>query len=390
MNADTRQRANTNKNVKKKKKGNVFARTFVVTLGLLTILTLTGWFVLTNLPGNISLLDNIITPPDIPSGNSGKGSGGTGAKPPVPGDDPAHIVPEGNEEDASIGDGRRTPEGFTDEDRKHPMFYTFLIFGLDEGNNTDTIMVASYDGETRQAHLIGIPRDSKVNVKRTTKKINAAFPVGYTYDGGFDGGVSQLKREIKTIIGFIPDYYICVDLNAFVKLVEAVGGVDVYVPRDMVYDDPIQNFHVNIKKGNRHLNGEDALKFARFRKSNDGNHVDDYDRIVNQQTVITAALQNALKPENLNKAADFVTIFTENVRTDLKFNELLWFATELNYIKDKGVDSISMHTLPTCGTSGLPDWYEFIDAAAVVKLVNETVNPYAKDIEEKNLDIIAY
>ena len=136
----------------------------------------------------------------------------------------AFVTPEGNDEDMLIGGELYAPEGFTNDDRKE-LFFTFLIFGLDEGVNTDTIMVASYDGINNEAALINIPRDSLVNVKRNIKKINAAYPVGTLNGGGREGGINQLKREIKTIIGFIPDFYICIDLKAFKRTVAILSAI---------------------------------------------------------------------------------------------------------------------------------------------------------------------
>lgn len=298
----------------------------------------------------------------------------------------AFANPEGNDEDMLIGGGSYAPEGFTNEDRKE-LFYTFLIFGLDGGVNTDTIMVASYDGINNAAAVINIPRDSLVNVKRSLKKINAAYPVGTQNGGGHEGGVSQLKREIKTIIGFSPDFYICIDLEAFERIVDAVGGVELYVPFDMKYDDPYQDLHIDIKKGDQRLNGAEALKFARYRKGNNSRDtISDYTRIEHQQTVIKAVLGNLLKPANILKIPEFIDIFSKNVRSDMKIENMLWFAEQLNQIR--GADALSTYTIPTAGTSGLPSYYEYLDEAGIVELVNQSINPYKKDIQAKDIDIV--
>ena len=302
--------------------------------------------------------------------------------------EPAFIDPERlepHEEDEQIGNQSPMPEGFTLEDRK-PLFYTFLIIGLDGGINTDTIMVAAYDGTEHKGYLIGIPRDSKVNVQRNVKKINAAYPIGTRNGGGKEGGVSRLGTEIKTIFGFIPDYYVLIDFKAFERIVDAVNGVEVEVPFAMIYDDPYQDLHINIPQGLQTLKGLDALRFARYRKGNNGkNTITDYQRIENQQAVITATLDKLLKPESLLKIPEFISIFKENVSTDIKPEEMLWFADQLKDVP--GTDRLEKYTLPTTGTSGLPDYYELLDEAAIVELVNETVNPFTKDIVAGDLSI---
>ena len=365
-----------NENIQNKSSSKIvlFIKVFILTSVLSTIVVLSV--------GGVVL--NMIKPPVIPAiSNTYKTSEPDSA--PDNGEY-AYLAPEGEEEDMLIGDGLIAPEEFTKDDRKES-FYTFLIIGLDEGINTDTIMVASYDEINKEANIISIPRDSLVNVKRSIKKINAAYPAGTLYGGGMKGGVEQLKRELKTIIGFVPDYYVCIDLNAFVKIVDAVGGVDVVVPFDMKYDDPEQNLHIDIREGEQHLDGENALRFARYRKSNSGLvTITDYERIENQQTVIKAVLKNLIKPENILRLPEFVNIFTENVYTDIKPQNMLWFAIQLKEIN--GTDALSTYTMPTTGTSGLPMYYEYLDEPAIVELVNRTINPYKKDIEAKDLDII--
>jgi len=280
------------------------------------------------------------------------------------------------------------PAGFSSDDRKN-MFFTFLIIGLDGGVSTDTIIVGSYDSSNTEGHIISIPRDSLVNVRRNVRKINAAFAAGSLNGGGREGGIAQLRREIKTIIGFMPDFYVCIDLEAFERIVDAVGGIYIDIPRDMKYTDPTpgQELFINIPAGFRHLNGETALHFARFRLSDTpGGSITDYTRIENQQTVIEAVLDRLLRPSSLLKIPDFIQIFNETVHSDLSTENMLWFANQLNRIR--GTEALIMHTLPTTGTSGQPMYYELLDASKIVELVNSTINPFTKDIRFEDLDIV--
>lgn len=358
---------NRNSNIKLKKRAALFIKSFFIAMAVFVAVIFFG----------IVIIKSIVKPPDIPivvidmSSDSG----------------PAFLPPDGDEEDRLIGNGLHAPEGFTTDDRKDE-FYTFLIVGLDGGINTDTIIIASYDGINKEANVISVPRDSKVNVKRKVKKINSAYPAGTLNGGGREGGIDQLKKEVKTIIGFIPDFYVCVDLDAFIKIVDAVGGINIYVPFDMEYDDDDQDMHINIKKGEQILHGAEALKFARYRKGNYGRDtISDYQRMENQQEVIKAVLSRLLKPANILKIPEFINIFTVNVYSDIKPENMLWFADQLNKIK--GTDALSTYTMPTSGGSGPDMYYEYLDKQEIVKLVNKTINPYKKDIEAGDLDIIA-
>ena len=277
------------------------------------------------------------------------------------------------------------PDGFANADRKE-LFYTFLIVGIDSFNNTDTIIVGSYDGVNRTANLIAIPRDCKVDVSRKLKKINAAYPIS-ALNGGKEAGIAQLQKEVKTIIGFVPDFYVLVNFKAVTDTVDAIGGIEIDVPFNMVYNDPEQDLHINLRRGLQNLNGHDALTFARYRKGDyERNVISDYERINNQQTVIKTVMKKLLLPRNLLKIPQFIKIFNDNIFSNITAGNMIWFANEINNIK--GTSALSLYTMPTNGSSGEPDFYEYLDEAKVIELVNSTINPYTVDIGPGDVDII--
>ena len=279
------------------------------------------------------------------------------------------------------------PERFTDDDRRD-MFFTFLIIGLNEGVNANTVMVASYCGITREANLISIPRDMPVHPTRRGRKLSSSYIAGSGGGRGREGGIAQVQRDVLNVIGFIPDFYVVIDYDAFFNIIDAVGGVEVYVPFNMVYDDPCQNLHINIQPGLQLLNGERALHFARFRLANDTRFtISDYQRIENQQAVVNAVISQLLRPSNILQIPEFVRIFNDSVDTNLTVGNMLWFANQINDIR--GTDALSSYTMPTAGTSGAPMWYELLDAPRAVALINRTVNPFYQNIELRDLNVIS-
>jgi len=371
---------NENKNVKiKSSRAFIFTKALAVTLSILTMFFTAGWLVLANVPEEIPFFGSLLTPPEIPvmvytlETNDNDFSNDSLS----------------NNSFSANGEKLNAPRVFADEDRKE-LFFTFLIVGLDDGgSNTDTIILASYDGVNKEANLISVQRDSKVNVSWSPKKINSVYAVGTQKGGGREGGIEQLKGEIKKIVGFSPDFHILVDMKAFKQIIDAVGGVDVYAGGNMVYDDSAQNLHINISAGNNHLDGKAALEFSRYRKGNYGNYeIGDTGRIKNQQQVISSVAERILMPENIRKMSEFLDIFTEYVYSDLSMTNMMWFAEQINKIKE--TDALTMNTLPTNGTSRDGYWYEFLDADAIVELVNDTINPYTIDIESSDLNIINY
>ena len=271
---------------------------------------------------------------------------------------------------------------------RKPDFYTVMIIGLDGGINANVIMVAAYDNANQQAYLISIPRDTRVDVQRNRRKIVAAYPAGRVHGGGHDAGIAQMKRELQTLIGFRPDFYVMVDFNAFVNIIDGIGGVEVDVPFHMRYDDPWQDLHIDIQPGLQVLDGQNALHFARFRRANPGfRGGTDYQRIENQQLIIATVLEELTSPRALRQIPNLISTYSDYISSDLDLGNQLWFAEQI--IRAGGVNSLSTYTIPMAGGSGSPAYYEFAHRDGVLELVNRTINPFTQDITPNMVRIIS-
>ena len=139
--------------------------------------------------------------------------------------------------------------------------YNILICGTDDdGTRTDTIIVAHLDANTHTVALLSIPRDTPVSTGSGLMKINSV------YAGGGKDGMERLAARLKELLGFPVDGYVLVDLVAFQKTVDLVGGVEFDVPQDMDYEDPSQDLYIHLRKGLQTLSGEQAMGLVRFRK----------------------------------------------------------------------------------------------------------------------------
>ena len=246
------------------------------------------------------------------------------------------------EEEIDWGEGTRPR---SDGERKSQDYYTVLILGRDTGGggNTDTMLLASYDVTNQKATVMSIPRDTMVNVSWDIKKINSVYN---TYGGG-DRGIQALYKEISQLVGFEPDYQVIVEWEAVGEIVDAMGGVWFDVPRNMNYDDPLQNLHIHQEKGYRLLTGEDAMEVLRYRHDNRKNGVTlgypegDVGRIKTQQAFLKAMVEQLLKVENVPKVRQFIQVFQDNVETNLTFQNILWFAQAafLGGLKAENVNS---------------------------------------------------
>ena len=286
-------------------------------------------------------------------------------------------------DDTETGDEPDTAAGRKDG------FYTFLLIGKDtSSSNTDTLILVSYDVPNQQVNMMSIPRDTAVNVSWSTKKINSVYHSSEKNGGGLE----NLKKQVSYLTGVMPDFYVMIEWEAVGELVEALGGVEFDVPRNMNYDDPYQDLHIHLEKGLQVLNGEEAMGVIRYRHDNrraDGvmpGYADgDLGRTKTQQAFLKACVKQALKLENVGKIKEFVQIFMEHVDTDLPLNNLLWFATQAIGMD---ADTIQTCTMPNTPVTTHSLSYVFPDGEEIIPIVNEQFNPYLRDITEKDLQIM--
>ncbi len=253
-------------------------------------------------------------------------------------------------------------------------FFTVLVVGKDVASgNTDTIMLAGFDVKNKKMSVISIPRDTIVNVKRSVKKINGAY-------ANAGGDIFALYDEVESLTGIRPDRYMLVEVDGFIELIDAIGGVEVDVPIDMHYEDKTQNLSIHIDKGLQVLDGYDSMGFVRYRAT----YVEgDIGRIKTQHIFLKALAKKLLKAETLLKVPEIAKIVIENVDTDLTLGNEIWLGKqmlEMDLEKD-----INIMMLP--GSAGYYKKlsYYFPDEQKVLEMVNEYMNPYTKDITTLNL-----
>ena len=261
-------------------------------------------------------------------------------------------------------------------DERKPDFYTILISGVDDGNGgSDTNILMAFNDGGKTIHCVSVPRDSGMYIRGKAAKINSAYN---------RGGTGLLADSISNALGIPVDFTIEVNLKGFVKLVDAIGGVDFNIPINMNYDDPKQDLSIHFQKGMHHLDGQEALEVVRFRHNNDGSGYgsEDIGRIGTQQAFLKAVAKQTLTLSNVNKISAFSKIFEKYVKTDLTLGNLAWLGKEAISI---GTDNLSFSTLPGAW-SGSRSLY-LLDREAVLNLVNSSLNPYTADRTAGDLNI---
>jgi LCP family protein required for cell wall assembly len=180
-----------------------------------------------------------------------------------------------------------------------------------EFSRSDTNMVITLEQMTHGVGVLSLPRDTKVTVPgKGVHKLNAAHRFL---------GPPTLIETISANFGLPIHHYVKTNFHGFIQLVDMIGGIDVDVERDMNYDDNWQNFHVHLKKGFQHLNGQQAHGYVRWRKSNNGESDPEGDlgRIKRQQKVMKILAAKLLSPTRAYKLPAIMQAMRRYLDTDL-------------------------------------------------------------------------
>lgn len=177
---------------------------------------------------------------------------------------------------------------------------------------SDTMMMLRFDPEQKKLNVLSIPRDTRTLVEgHGVTKINAA---------NAEGGPALSAQAVSELLeGVAIDRYIRINVQGVEKLVDALGGVTVYVPKDMKYQDDSQHLYINLKAGKHHLNGSQALQFLRFRYDENG----DIGRIQRQQVLMRALSEQALNPATLARMPKILSVIQSHIDTNLTVEELM-------------------------------------------------------------------
>ena len=216
-----------------------------------------------------------------------------------------------------------------------------LLLGVDsngkhtdpfKGTRSDTIMLFSIDPMSKSVNVVSIPRDSKVYLAGNygVDKINAAHSFG---------GPGLTVRTIEDNFGVRINHYITVDYNGVKELVDALGGIPVYVEKRMRYRDRSAGLNIDLNPGYQVLNAEQAEGYLRYRHDAIG----DIGRMRRQQYFVKGLVQRMQSPDMIVKIPQMIQLASKYIRTDMNFYELSQFAA---FGKSVNLSSVQSATLP--------------------------------------------
>ena len=273
--------------------------------------------------------------------------------------------------------------GHDEETLKNLEQIQILLMGVSTDNGgklTDTIIVATYEPKNQKASLLSIPRDTFVGKNPQTgtgsDKINALY----------QKSPEKTLAKVNEITGLDIKYYMVIDNQALIKLVDVIGGVNFYVPIDMIYDDPTQDLHINLKEGQQKLNGDKAEQLLRYRHGNldkkTGKYLgtypeeyggNDYGRMRTQREFMIETAKQTLQAKNILKVKEIVDIAYEYVETNLSVSVIKDY---IPYAINIDINNIQSAVLPggsfgPSTTPSYPLWFFVADKKETAKLIEE-------------------
>ena len=198
--------------------------------------------------------------------------------------------------------------------------------GEEQNTRSDVMVVASINFKLDKIVLLSIPRDTRIEGWDRTGKINMINQLK---------GPEESCKEVSRLLDKDVEYYIITNFEGFEKMIDTLGGVDMYVDIDLrSYTNG-----VFLEKGNHHLNGKEALTYARFRETQQG----DIGRTARQQNLLKALARQLGRKENVASLPRLLSQLRENVQSNISLSDTVYLANLIPGLKE---DDIINQTLP--------------------------------------------
>ncbi|RWZ55045.1 LytR family transcriptional regulator [Halobacillus fulvus] len=195
-----------------------------------------------------------------------------------------------------------------------------LFIGVDgsevrEGSTrSDALVLASFNDDDKSVKMVSIPRDSYTYIPE----------IGYedkiTHAHAF-GGVDATVETVEQMFDVPVDYYVRLNFDSFVEVVDAMGGVQYDVPYDLMEQNSKGQLQaIELEEGYQRLNGEEALALARTRK-----YDNDLARGQRQMELIEEIARQSLNTRSIRNIDTILSTISDNLKTNLTFNEMIAF-----------------------------------------------------------------
>jgi LCP family protein required for cell wall assembly len=206
-----------------------------------------------------------------------------------------------------------------------------LILGTDDveyAEHTDTLILLHWRPLPRRLSLLSVPRDTQVVLpKRGMLKINAVYAYGNALNG-HAYALAMTRSTLENLLGVKINYMIHVRYTSFIALVDAMGGVPLYVPKRMQYTDQAGGVNIDLAPGYQLLDGRQSLNYVRFRHDEDG----DLGRMRRQQEFVRAFALQLMGFTQLPRTVHAFYAFIHQMETDLDMPTAFFLALEMKSV----------------------------------------------------------
>jgi len=258
---------------------------------------------------------------------------------------------------------------------------TLLVLGCDEDRayggkkvlrqyaRSDMMMVAKFDFENKRVGGVSIPRDLEVDLPGYSgRKINAYHSIG---------GPELAKAAAEKVVGVPIDKVVIINYEAFQKMVDAAGGVEIFVPKPMKFTDRRGGLFIDLKAGRQTLNGYDAMCFVRFRHD----ALSDFARQDRQKDFMMAFKETVKKspdkfPEVTNRAE-------EVLNGAMTSSEIAALGRFMQSVANDNIKMAAVPTLPGRGSNLNLDYPKLPEILSTTYLTNPLITPSTERVSQR-------
>ncbi|MCS5503241.1 LCP family protein [Lysinibacillus sp. A4] len=244
---------------------------------------------------------------------------------------------------------------------------SILFVGVDDSDNrgqgsdhsrSDALVLATLNNKTQTIKMLSIPRDSYVYIPEVGYKDKITHAHAY-------GGTLASIDTVEKLLDIPIDYYVRMNFNAFIDVVDALGGIEAEVPYALHELDEFDKYTINLQPGLQQLNGSQALALARTRKQDN-----DIERGKRQQEILSAIIKKVASVKTITKYDDVIKALGDNMKTNMTFTEMKSF---LSYLSE-GVPRIDTLTLDGTNDTSTGIYYYQLNQESVNEVKEILIN----------------
>lgn len=254
-------------------------------------------------------------------------------------------------------------------DKRFENYTNVLVIGIDDtpvegigeaGRYADAVMLISMNNQTGEVRFLSLPRNMKIDIPGRKDPDYLSFTYYY-------GGSLLTVDTVSQLLNIPITQYVALDRKALSRLVDTIGGINIYVEHNMNYDDPASKTSIHLAQGYQKLTGDMSQQYLRYRNDDLG----DIGRVQRQQKFAKALFEKLFSWETVPAIPSLVRILEDNMDTNINILDINNVIEILGGLRG---NNVSIKMLPgNLSTTG--DWIP--DTNRIEEDMNEMFPPVA-------------